>query len=260
MALDYWRNIAASERSPQRNYQLGLNLAFIAGAANAGGFLAVAVYTSHMTGIVSAVADNLVMGQFVLVLAGLVSVASFVAGAALCAVLVNWARTRHLKSEYALPLMLEALLMLLFGVMGARIQEHMAFYVPYTVLLLCFMMGLQNAIITKISRAEIRTTHVTGLVTDVGIEIGRWLFWRTQAVAHEVMQDALQENRQRLRVHASLVFAFFAGALLGALGFKHLGFAASLALAVWLILLSALPLFADVQQRRSGGNGSGRNG
>ncbi len=246
MALEYWRQIAGSERNPQRNYQLGLNLAFIAGAANAGGFLAVAEYTSHMTGIVSGVADNLVLGQFALVLAGIVSVLSFLLGAALCAWLVNWGRGRALKSEYALPLMLEALLMLLFGVMGARIQAHAGFYVPYTALLLCFMMGLQNAIITKVSRAEIRTTHVTGLVTDVGIEIGRWLFWRGHAVAPETEAD----NRQRLRLHASLVLFFFTGAVTGAQGFKHFGFAASIVLAAWLVLLSALPLLADMRSGR----------
>jgi len=33
------------------------------------------------------------------------------------------------------------------------------------VLLLCFMMGLQNAVISKLSNAEIRTTHVAGIVT-----------------------------------------------------------------------------------------------
>ncbi len=249
MVLDYWRQIAGSERSPRRNYQLGLNLAFIAGAANAGGFLAVAEYTSHMTGIVSSVADNLVLGQFVLALAGVVSVLSFVLGAALCAWLVNWGRMRALKSEYALPLMLEAVLMLLFAVLGTRIQSHVAFYVPYTVLLLCFMMGLQNAIITKISRAEIRTTHVTGLITDVGIEIGRWLFWRGHAAPPELEA----ENRGRLRLHAALVVLFFAGALIGALGFKHFGFAASIALAAWLMLLSALPLFDDLRSGASGG-------
>lgn len=48
--------------------------------------------------------------------------------------------------------------------------------VPLTVALLCFVMGLQNAMITKISKAEIRTTHVTGLVTDIGIEIGKSLY------------------------------------------------------------------------------------
>ena len=42
-----------------------------------------------------------------------------------------------------------------------------------TVVLLCFSMGLRNAVITKLSRAEIRTTHITGIVTDIGIEIGK---------------------------------------------------------------------------------------
>ncbi|HEX6592429.1 MAG TPA: YoaK family protein [Moraxellaceae bacterium] len=245
MPLDYLRHLSSNERSPRANRDLGFCLAFIAGAANAGGFLAVAEYTSHMTGIVSAMADNLVLGQFLLVLAGLVSVISFLLGAALCAWLVNWARGRALKSEYALPLMLEALLMLLFGVMGARIQQHVAFYVPYTVLLLCFMMGLQNAIITKISRAEIRTTHVTGLVTDVGIEIGRWLYWRGHAVSAEQARD----NRQRLSLHATLVGLFLVGGIAGAWGFKELGFQASIALALFLMLLSVMPLRDDMAAR-----------
>jgi len=41
-------------------------------------------------------------------------------------------------------------------------------FVSATVMLLCFIMGLQNAVISKISRSEIRTTHVTGLVTRRG--------------------------------------------------------------------------------------------
>lgn len=245
MPINYLRHLSSRERSPQANRQLGRNLAFIAGAANAGGFLAVAEYTSHMTGIVSAIADHLALGQFVLALAGLVSVLSFLGGAMLCAWLVNWGRSRELKSEYALPLMLEAVLMLGFGMLGSRIQEHVAFYVPYTVLLLCFMMGLQNAIITKISRAEIRTTHVTGLVTDVGIELGRLLYWRT----HPSTPELRDENRQRLQLHASLVALFFVGGVVGALGFKHIGFLASLPLAFLLMLLSVVPLLDDMAGR-----------
>lgn len=245
MPVNYLRQLAASERSPRANRDLGCSLAFIAGAANAGGFLAVAEYTSHMTGIISAMADHLALGQFLLVLAGAMSVLCFVAGAVLCSWLVNWGRSRALKSEYALPLMIEALLMLVFGMLGARIQQHVAFYVPYTVLLLCFMMGLQNAIITKISRAEIRTTHVTGLVTDVGIELGRFLYWRGRPVAAELRE----ENRQRLSLHASLVALFFAGGVVGALGFQHAGFLASIALAILLMLLSVVPLLDDMSGR-----------
>ena len=58
-------------RTPQSNLRLGAALAFVAGAANAGGFLAVGQYTSHMTGMVSAMADNLVLGQVSLALAAL---------------------------------------------------------------------------------------------------------------------------------------------------------------------------------------------
>ncbi|MFX1764116.1 YoaK family protein [Paraburkholderia sp. A1RI-2L] len=45
------------------------------------------------------------------------------------------------------------------------------------VALLCYVMGVQNAMITKISRAERRTTHMTGIVTDLGIELGKGLYW-----------------------------------------------------------------------------------
>lgn len=245
-SLQYLRHLSGSRRSPRANRHLGRALAFVAGAANAGGFMAVAEYTSHMTGIVSSMADDIALGHLALAVAGLASVLAFVSGASLCAVLVNWGRERRLHSEFALPLMVEAVLMLLFGLLGAGIQPHVAFSVSVTVLLLCFMMGLQNAIITKISRAEIRTTHVTGLVTDIGIGLGRWMYWTGR---HENDQ-ALDENRRRLSLHLSLVLLFFVGGVIGALGFKHIGFLTCVPLAVILMLLSVMPLFDDIARPR----------
>lgn len=245
-SLQYLRFLSGHKRSPRANRHLGRALAFVAGAANAGGFLAVSEYTSHMTGIVSAMADDIALGNFTLAVAGVASVLSFVMGAMLCAVLVNWGRERQLHSEFALPLMVEAVLMLVFGLMGASIQPHVTFYVSATVLLLCFMMGLQNAIITKISHAEIRTTHVTGLVTDIGIALGRGLYW----LGRGEKERAQQENRERLGLHVSLVMLFFAGAVVGALGFKHIGFQTCIPLAVILMALSVMPLFDDLSRRR----------
>ena len=69
------------------------------------------------------------------------------------------------------------LLLLVFGLVGTELQEHAVVTVSFTTVLLCYLMGLQNALITKISRAEIRTTHVTGLVTDIGIEMGKLIYW-----------------------------------------------------------------------------------
>ncbi|EWS63131.1 putative membrane protein [Hydrogenophaga sp. T4] len=58
------RSLTHIVRTRRANRQLGGLLAFVAGAANAGGFLAIQRYTSHMTGIVSEIADNLVLGNF----------------------------------------------------------------------------------------------------------------------------------------------------------------------------------------------------
>lgn len=242
MPVNYLRRISDSERTAKANFHLGGALAFVAGAANAGGFLAVQQYTSHMTGIVSGMADDIVLGQFTLVVAGLAAVSCFVCGAMLSSWLVNWARGRRRRSEFALPLLLEAALLMVFGLLGARINEHVTVYVSVTVLLLCFIMGLQNALITKVSKAEIRTTHVTGLITDIGIELGRLLYW----ARHARSTEAVMENRQRLHLHAALVLLFFIGAVLGAFGFKHIGFQATIPLALLLMLLSMMPVLDDL--------------
>ncbi len=182
MPLDYARSLAGRERSAQGDRRLGYTLTFVAGATNAGGFLAVAQYTSHMTGIVSAMADHVALAEYALVLGGAGALLSFLSGAACSAVLVNFARGRQLHSEYALPLLVEAALLLVFGLLGARLALIDTLLVPLAVMLLCFIMGLQNAVISKLSRAEIRTTHVTGMATDLGIELGK-LVYRNRAAA-----------------------------------------------------------------------------
>ena len=124
-----------------------------------------------MTGLTASVADHLVLGGSAIVATGLMGIATFVAGAAACAVLFNWGRRRGLRGRYANVLVLEALLVLLFGLLAEAFAWRHRDLVFVAVL--CFTMGMQNAIITKISDAQIRTTHVTGMITDIGIELGK---------------------------------------------------------------------------------------
>jgi uncharacterized membrane protein YoaK (UPF0700 family) len=231
-------------RTTQANTRLGVTLAFVAGAANAGGFLAVGQYTSHMTGVVSSIADSVVLGNFTLALVGLAMLLAFVTGAMCTAILVNWGLRRQLGSAYGLPLLLEALLLLLFGLFGTAINFFATLFVPLTVIILCFIMGLQNAVITKISRAEIRTTHVTGLVTDMGIELGKLLYINTTQGTTPVIA-----NRDKLRLQGKLIVGFLVGGLLGATGFKEVGFITTVPLALLLFLLVAKSLWTDARQR-----------
>lgn len=232
------------QRSPGANLRLGLVLSFVAGATNAGGFLAVGRYTSHMTGIVSSVADDVVLGHLDLALAGMACLMAFLLGAMCTAVMVNWGLRQHLRSSYSLPLMLESVALLVFGLFGAAIAAWSQVFLPVTVVLLCFIMGLQNAVITKISKAEIRTTHITGLLTDIGIELGKWVYLNR---LHE--PSPVTANRERLRIQTGLVMGFLLGGLLGAMGFKHWGYVTTVPLAGLLWLLSLRPLLDDLRQR-----------
>jgi uncharacterized membrane protein YoaK (UPF0700 family) len=245
MPINYARRLTGREREAGGNRHLGMMLAFVAGAANAGGFVAVHQYTSHMTGMVAAMADHVAAGAFDLAAAGLGALGAFIAGAACCALIVNYARRRAMHSIYALPLLLEAALLLAFGMLGTWLAAVEVLIVPATVALLCFMMGLQNAVITKLSNAEIRTTHITGVVTDIGIELGRALYPNRDGAAAPVVA-----NRGRLRLLAMLALCFFAGGIAGAVGFARLGYAATVPLAMMLVLLAIVPVVDDLRQLR----------
>lgn len=222
-------------RAEASEAQLALTLTFVAGAINAGGFMVVGHYTSHMSGIVSAMADHVAVGLGALALAGMAALLSFMAGAAHSAWLINFGRRQGLPSRFALPLLVEAALLIAFGLMGALLDSHVV-AIP-VVPLLCFLMGLQNATITKISGARMRTTHVTGIVTDLGIEIGKLTYWnRDRATPRGEMVRA---DRAKMRLLSGLLGCFFLGGLLGALGFARFGLAACLPLAAVLLVLAA---------------------
>ncbi|MEP6766398.1 MAG: DUF1275 family protein, partial [Gemmatimonadaceae bacterium] len=64
MPLNFSRNLTGTERTPEGNARLGYGLAFVAGATNAGAYLAVRQYTSHMTGVLSTLSDALALHQW----------------------------------------------------------------------------------------------------------------------------------------------------------------------------------------------------
>ena len=239
--LAHLQRMTGQERNDASDALLAQTLCFIAGVANAGGFLAIGQYTSHMSGIASAIADNLALGSIGLVLGGLAALFAFVAGAACSAVLINWGRRHRPRHQFTVPLLLEALLILCFGLLGA-FRDGSVLLVTLAVPLLCFIMGLQNAIITKISQARMRTTHVTGIVTDIGIEIGKLLYWnRSRDRGADVNAD-----KAKLCLLVSLLSAFVVGGILGALGFTYLGFITTVPLAMMLMVLAASSLLTDL--------------
>ena len=242
-----FHHLTGQHRTAATNRLLGGLLAFNAGAINAGGFLLVSMYTSHMTGFASMLADNLVLGNMKLVLGALGALLAFTAGAALTAILVNWSRHNWLRSEVALPLLVESVLLLIFGLMGATLSRQTPFAVPLTLLVLAFTMGLQNALVSKISASQIRTTHMTGVITDLGIELGKLFYWNRTG---SPLESRVRANHIKLRLYATLLGMFISGGLVGALGFKYIGFIWVVPLAIGLLAISLPPLYADWRRQQ----------
>src|SRR5450830_169911 len=245
MSVSYLRSLAGKNRTLTGNRHLAFVLSAIAGAINAGGFLVVGQFTSHMSGILSLMAEDVAVGAVGLLAAGAASMFFFIAGAACSAVMINWARKRRLEAEYATPLIAEAILLLFFGLLGGNITSVEWLFVPVTVMLLCFIMGLQNAMITKLSHAEIRTTHVTGMITDIGIELGKALYWNSGRHGPEMHVHA---DIAKLKNLSKLVLFFFLGGTVGSIGFRYIGFGFTLLPALMLILLTLVPLLDDLRR------------
>jgi uncharacterized membrane protein YoaK (UPF0700 family) len=249
MVINFCKQLTSRVRTRSANYVLAGFLTMIAGATNAGGFLILAQYTSHMTGIVSNMADHLSDWDIQLALSCLAALLAFIVGATVASVFIHRGRMRGSEREYSAPLMLEGCLLLIFA---ALTQWHPAatwWYVPVAVCLLCFVMGMQNAIITIMTQSELRTTHITGMVTDIGVELGKICCSHRFILGREF--GKIRTNSHKLILSIVLVLLFLIGGVLGAYGFKHIEGMFALCIALVLMMLAAAPMIDDIRRGRN---------
>lgn len=227
------------DRTPGIDRRLAWPFAGIAGALNAAGFCAFGTFSSNMTGNVSALADHLGLGEAALGLPMLALIAAFMAGAMSATLLISAGRHHRLRGVYAYSVLTEALLLVGLGVLGHWLPA--GWHGAVLVTGLSFLLGLQNATITQITDARVRTTHVTGMVTDLGIGLARRL---SQG------DDALGSDREKMRLYGVTVAAFLAGGVTGVLAWRVLG-AALLFVAAALLVLIALPGIASARRLKT---------
>lgn len=224
-------------RTRAKDESLAWTFASLAGALNAAGFYAFGSYSSNMTGNVSALADHLGLGDLRLALYALALVATFVAGAMVATLLIGIGRERCLRGVYAYGVLAEAVMLAALGAVAPWLPADGRGAV--LALGLSFLLGLQNATVTQITDARVRTTHVTGMVTDIGIGLANLLERRPAA------------DRAKLRLHLVTVSAFLAGGILGVLLYRCLGTALLLVVAGLLAML-AIPGISSARRLQAG--------
>lgn len=186
-------------------------LSSVAGALNAVGFLIAGSFTANMTGNISAFSDHFANGAILVALSFLGLVIAFICGAGLAALAIQAGERRHLRSIYALAITAEAIILLLVGttlVMSSTTDHGLLLVIS-----LSFVMGLQNAVTTMISQARVRTTHVSGMATDIGIELAALVDSETSR----------REAAPKLWLHCLTLTCFTFGGICGALLFQIAG-------------------------------------
>jgi len=140
------------------NLILAIMLPGVAGAVNASGFIALGVYTSHTTGNVARIGDELAQHHWDAAGQSAIVVTLFFVGAMTATALVEVA-ARQARPRYVVALLVEALLLALFALLSIHSERHWRFQRVELEATLCFSMGLQNALVTRLSGAVVRTTH-----------------------------------------------------------------------------------------------------
>lgn len=186
----------------------GWLLSFIAGVVNAVGFLGIGhEAVSHLTGTATLSAIALAHGNLPEFLHFAVVALAFFVGAILSGAIIQQS-TLKLGRCYGVVLFLESALLFL----AIPILSSGHFAGLYLAACAC---GLQNAMASSYSGAVIRTTHVSGMVTDIGIILGHWL-------------RRLPPDGKRLRLYTLLISGFVAGGVVGALLFFRIAYLALL--------------------------------
>lgn len=199
-------------------------LALTAGMVNSAGFYFVGSFTSHVTGNVGRFADDLALGHTSAAALAIVSVIAFFVGAFIASMALESSVVRRRPHVYGGLLLLESGLLLTFygasqwlGSENPRVRDVQA-------LALCAAMGLQNSLVTRLSGAVVRTTHLTGVVTDLGIESARWFrYWRSkvgQATGIRLVagdEAPVRPSLPKAVLHLTILVAFIVGGACGAI-------------------------------------------
>lgn len=183
----------------------GWALAFVAGIVNVVGLLGFGRQAiTHLTGTTSllgsAVAelDGAAVAHFATV------IGSFVAGAVLSGFIIRDS-TLKLGRRYGVALLLESVLLCI----AVPLLQRNSMLGIYSASCAC---GLQNAMVSTYSGAVVRTTHLSGMFTDLGIFLGQAL-------------RGLAFDRRRLWLCWLIISGFLCGGIAGAVGFRHFGYA-----------------------------------
>lgn len=226
------------ERTHQEDRRLALWLATSAGLLNAIALGAFGFFPSHMTGNTSQLSSEVSSTDLNDILFFGAIILSFVMGAIAARVIVLWGVIHNVRLIFCQILLLEGIL--LAGVSLYEIYFHSFSTNREIIIFLCGLMGIHNSTSTQLSSGRVRSTHITGTLTDAGISLASVV---VAMLRRDYSKDTAAQKSQ-LTTHLTTLFSFITGGIAGLILFRWLGFNAMLALGLMLVLVAAFAILS----------------
>ena len=205
----------SNSRTLGDNVRLGILTALVAGMVNVASLLLFLSFSSNVTGYFAIFASELVNGNIYQIALVGSWIFLFFFGSFVSNFLVINLSEKNKYLAHALPLLLELACILAVGVYGTYGYKGSLHESELMLSLLLFAMGLQNGLTASISNFAVKTTHLTGATTDLG-------------VLASMFTNKKFRNKRELRDKATLIFSIFisyvVGGVLFALFYKTLQF------------------------------------
>jgi uncharacterized membrane protein YoaK (UPF0700 family) len=195
------------------NLRLATLLSFVAGIVNITGVLAVNTLTTNVTGHFAFFAEEVIKHNYTAAIAFFVFTLFFLLGAFTSNFLAEFVAIRQPQLLHVIPISLEIAILSTVGFFGMQtdLSTIEGKSIAFSML---FAMGIQNSLVTQISNSVVRTTHLTGLFTDLGIELSQLFFYKKE------------NERKRLNasiyLRLSIIVFFFIGCISGGFLFTFL--------------------------------------
>ncbi len=202
-------------RDKRHDFLLGGFTASVAGLVNVCSVIAFFAFASNVTGHFAVLSEELVKGHWHQIGAVGGWLAAFIAGAFMANLLVTTIGLRAPRFGRGLVLGLEIVLLVGVGYYGQFHYRETLSETEYLVGVLLFAMGLQNSLVATVSKGVVKTTHLTGLLTDLGMEL-------SMITQRRFARDT--ELKFKLWLHVAILVTYVFGGIFGGFLFLQFGF------------------------------------
>lgn len=231
-------------RSHTEDRYLALILATTAGILNAMALGAFGFFPSHMTGNASQISSEVSSSDLNDLIFLAVLIGAFVLGSTTARFSVIAGLKNNIRTIFCLIILAEGVALTLMSVFETF--SYSPRHNREILVLLGFLMGLHNSTSTQLSNGRVRSTHITGTLTDAGIALGSFF---SSFVTGTASSDR-HFHRKQLYTHLTTVFSFLTGCIVGLMLFKEYGFNAMIGLGIFLIMVSLVSVAATLRMAR----------